>query len=69
MAVQKAIQLTGTGSSVQAAVEECLDRAELSLNGITSFEVGRITGTLQESGPLYQVEVTVRFTLLERMHG
>jgi flavin-binding protein dodecin len=69
MAVQKAVRLSGTGSSVQAAVEECLDRAELTLDGINSFKVGRITGTREETGVIYQVEVTVWFTLLERMHG
>ena len=54
---------------MEAAVEECLDRAELTLGGITAFEVRRISGNWEESGMLYRVEVTVWFTLLERMHG
>jgi flavin-binding protein dodecin len=37
--VQKAIGLIGTGNSVQDAVTEALDRARLSVEGITSFEV------------------------------
>jgi flavin-binding protein dodecin len=42
--VQKAIDLIGTGDSIQDAVTEALDRARLSLEGITSFEVQRISG-------------------------
>ena len=53
MGVQKAIDLIGTGDSIQDAVTEALDRARLSLEGITAFEV----------------QLRVWFTLLERMHG
>jgi flavin-binding protein dodecin len=67
--VQKAIELIGTGDTVQDAVTEALDRARLSLEGITSFEVQRISGVLDESGTSYRVELRVWFTLLERMHG
>ncbi len=67
--VQKAIHLVATGTSIEAAVEEALDRAELTLSGITSFEIGHIRGRREESGISYEVEVTVWFTLLERMHG
>ena len=69
MAVQKAVTLSATGSNIEAAVEECLDRAELTLQGITHFEVTTIRGTREETGVLYEVEVTVWFTLLEWMHG
>ncbi|MDT7705521.1 MAG: dodecin [Pseudonocardiales bacterium] len=69
MTVQKAIELIGTGDTVQDAVTEALDRARLSLEGITSFEVQRISGVLDESGTSYRVELRVWFTLLERMHG
>ncbi|HEY0401037.1 MAG TPA: dodecin domain-containing protein [Blastococcus sp.] len=44
--VQKAIDLIGTGDSIQGAVTEALDRARLSLEGITSFEVQRISGVV-----------------------
>jgi flavin-binding protein dodecin len=67
--VQKAIELIGTGDTIQDAVTEALDRARLSLEGITSFEVQRISGVLDGSGTAYQVELRVWFTLLERMHG
>ncbi|MCW2719199.1 dodecin family protein [Pseudonocardia sp.] len=69
MTVQKAIELIGTGDTVQDAVTEALDRARLSLEGITSFEVQRISGVLDGSGTSYRVELRVWFTLLERMHG
>jgi flavin-binding protein dodecin len=71
--VQKAIELIGTGDTIQDAVTEALDRARLSLEGITSFEVQRISGVLDGSaaggGTAYRVELRVWFTLLERMHG
>jgi flavin-binding protein dodecin len=69
VAVQKAVELTGTGTTIQDAVGEALDRARLSLEGITSFEVQRICGELDDSGTTYRVELRVWFTLLERMHG
>ena len=69
MTVQKAIELIGTGDTIQDAVTEALDRARLSLDGITSFEVQRISGVLDGAGTAYQVELRVWFTLLERMHG
>ncbi len=69
MSVEKSVTLTATGTSIEAAIEECLDRAELTLDAVTSFEVGRIRGTREETGLLYRVEVTVWFTLLERLHG
>ena len=68
MAVQKAVELTGTGRTIQDAVAEALDRARLSLDGITSFEVQRVAGELDETGTTFQVQLRVWFTLLERMH-
>jgi flavin-binding protein dodecin len=67
--VQKAIDLIGTGDSIQDAVTEALDRARLSLEGITSFEVQRISGAVDGSATTYEVQLRVWFTLLERMHG
>jgi flavin-binding protein dodecin len=69
VSVQKAIDLNGSGETIQEAVAEALDRARLSLEGITSFEVQRISGVVDESTTTYQVELKVWFTLLERMHG
>jgi flavin-binding protein dodecin len=67
--VQKAIDLIGTGDSIQDAVSEALDRARLSLEGITSFEVQRISGAVDGAAAAYEVQLRVWFTLLERMHG
>ncbi|HXV93637.1 MAG TPA: dodecin family protein [Pseudonocardia sp.] len=69
MSVQKAIDLIGTGETIQDAVSEALDRARLTLEGIASFEVRRISGVVDGPGAAYQVELRVWFTLLERMHG
>jgi flavin-binding protein dodecin len=67
--VQKAIDLIGTGDSIQDAVSEALDRARLSLEGITAFEVQRISGVVDGATAGYEVQLRVWFTLLERMHG
>jgi flavin-binding protein dodecin len=69
VSVQKAVDLTGSGASIQDAVTEALDRARLTLEGITSFEVTDISGTLDGSGTAYRVQLRIWFTLLERMHG
>jgi flavin-binding protein dodecin len=67
--VKKAIDLLGTGETIQDAVTEALDRARLSLEGIDSFEVVRITGIVDGSAAAYEVQLRIWFTLLERMHG
>ena len=69
MAVQKAVELTGTGTTVEDAVQEALDRAESTLEGITSFQVGEITGSVQDGRTVFRVELRVWFTLLDRLHG
>ena len=69
VSVQKAVELIGTGTTIQDAVTEALDRARLTLDGITSFEVADITGVVDGASVEYRVELRVWFTLLERMHG
>ena len=69
MTVQKAVELIGTGDSVQDAVTEALDRARMTLEGITGFEVTRISGAVDGASTEYRVEVRVWFVLRERMHG
>jgi flavin-binding protein dodecin len=49
-------------------VHEAIDRASTTLEGITRFEVTRIGGDLTDAGPIFDIELTVWFTLLERMH-
>jgi flavin-binding protein dodecin len=69
MTVQKAVELIGTGDTVQDAVTEALDRARISLEGITGFEVKHISGVVNGAATEYQVELRVWFVLRERMHG
>jgi flavin-binding protein dodecin len=49
-------------------VLEAIDRAYTTIEGITRFEVTKISGDLTDAGPVFDVEVTIWFTLLERMH-
>jgi flavin-binding protein dodecin len=69
VSVQKAVDLVGTGDTIQEAVSEALDRARLTLEGITGFEVQHISGDVEGSAATYRVELRIWFTLLERMHG
>jgi flavin-binding protein dodecin len=57
-----------TTLTIEAAVLEAIDRAYTTLEGITRFEVTKISGDLTDAGPVFDVEVTIWFTLLERMH-
>lgn len=68
MTVQKSIDLTGSAPTIEAAVEEAVDRASTTLEGVTRFEVTKISGELTDTGTVFEVGVTVWFTLLERMH-
>ena len=68
MAVRKSINICGSGPSIEAAVDEAMDRACTTLEGITRFEVTKISGDVTDSGTVYDVELTMWFTLLERMH-
>ena len=69
MTVEKAVELTGTGDSLQDAISEALDRAQMTLEGVTGFEVTRISGAVNGASTEYRVELRVWFVLRERMHG
>ena len=69
MAVEKAVDLVGSGPTVEEAVAEALDRAIMTLEGVTSFDVVSVSGTLDGRRVTYRVRLRVWFTLLERMHG
>jgi flavin-binding protein dodecin len=69
MAVQKAVDLSGTGPSVEEAVAEAVDRAGLTLNGVTRFEVLALSGTVEDGRLTYEARIRVWFVLLERIHG
>jgi len=69
MAVQKAVDLTGSGASIEDAVADAVDRASMTLNGITRFEIVNLSGSLEGGQLSYEAHVRVWFTLLERVHG
>jgi dodecin len=68
MAVEKSIDLTATGSSIEEAVNEAVHRASLTLKGLTSFEVERIEGMVEGSDVQYRVLVRVSFVVKEQIH-
>jgi flavin-binding protein dodecin len=57
MTVRKSINLTGSAPTIEAAVHEAVDRASTTLEGITRFEVTKISGDLTETGPIFEVEL------------
>jgi flavin-binding protein dodecin len=69
MAVQKAVDLTGTGASVEEAVAEAVDRAALTLQGISRFEILALSGAVEDGRLTYEARIRVWFALLERVHG
>ncbi|HEX3327338.1 MAG TPA: dodecin family protein [Actinomycetota bacterium] len=68
MAVQKSIDLTATGASIEEAVNEAVHRASLTLKGLTSFEVERIEGIVEGQEIKYRVLVRVSFVIKEQIH-
>lgn len=68
MSVEKSIDLTATGSSIEEAVASAVHRASLTLKGLTSFEVERIEGLVQDGDVLYRVLVRVSFQIKEQVH-
>jgi len=69
MPVQKAVELSGSGTTIEEAVGEALDRAALTLQGITGFDIREVSGDVEGPHVTYRVQLRVWFTLLERMHG
>ena len=69
MAVEKFVDLTATGPTIDDAVDAAVQRAALTLRGITGFEVARIEGTLENGSELvYRVHVRVSFRIKEQLH-
>ena len=69
MTVEKFIDLTATGPSIDDAVAAAVERAGLTLRGITGFEVSRIEGMLENgSGIVYRVHVRISFQIKEQLH-
>lgn len=69
MTVEKFVDLTATGPSIDDAVAAAVQRAGLTLRGITGFEVSRIEGTIENGSELvYRVHVRISFVIREQLH-
>jgi flavin-binding protein dodecin len=69
MAIEKSIDITATGPTIDAAVSEAVARASLTLSGVSSFEIERIEGLVSEDGEIaYRVLVRISFAIKERIH-
>ena len=68
MTVEKTIDLTATGSSVEEAVAEAVQRASLTLRGVSRFEVRRIEGSVTDGDIVFRVDVKVSFEVKEHVH-
>lgn len=68
MAVEKSIDLTATGPSIEEAIAEAVHRASLTLKGLTTFEVERIDGLIDGGEVIYRVLVRVSFQIKEQVH-
>ena len=68
MSVEKSIDLTATGPSVEEAVAEAVHRASLTLRGVTGFEVERIEGIVDGADITYKVLLRLTFVIKEQVH-
>ena len=68
MPIEKSIDLTATGSSIEDAVSQAVQRAGLTLRGVTGFEVERIEGVVDDGAISYRVLVRVSFLIKEQLH-
>jgi flavin-binding protein dodecin len=68
MSVEKSIDLTATGATIEEAVAEAIHRASLTVKGLSTFEVERIEGTIEGADVTYRVHVKVSFVIKERVH-
>jgi flavin-binding protein dodecin len=68
MTVEKSIDLTARGSTVEEAIAEAVHRASLTLQGLTTFEVERIEGLVEDGDIVYKVLVRVSFVIKEQLH-
>ena len=68
MPIEKSIDLTATGSSIEDAISQAVQRASLTLRGVTGFEVERIEGVVDAGEISYRVLVRVSFLIKEHLH-
>ena len=68
MSVEKSIDLTATGTTIDEAVGSAIHRASLTLQGLTSFTLDKVEGTIEDGRPVYKVVVRIWFVIKEKMH-
>jgi flavin-binding protein dodecin len=68
MSIEKSIDLTATGSSIEDAVASAVERASLTLKGVSGFEIERIDGLVDGGDITYRVLVRVSFVIKEQLH-
>jgi flavin-binding protein dodecin len=68
MSIEKSIDLTATGSTIEDAVAQAVERASLTLKGVSGFEVERIDGLVDGGEITYRVLVRVSFVIKEQLH-
>jgi hypothetical protein len=70
MTVTKTIDLSGqSNESLEAAIEEAVSRAALTISDVQEFEVERVTGTVKDGRvDNYRVWMKVTFVVKERLH-
>lgn len=68
MSIEKSIDLTATGNTIEEAVGSAVHRASLTLQGVTTFEVERIDGLVSDGELKYRVLVRISFVIKEQLH-
>lgn len=68
MAVEKSIDLTATGTNIEEAIAEAVQRASLTLQGVTGFEIERIEGIVEGGEITYKVLLRLSFVIKEQLH-
>jgi len=70
MTVTKTIDLSGTSTqSLEAAIDEAISRASMTIKDVEEFEVERISGSVSDGGVReYRVWLKVTFVVKETLH-
>lgn len=68
MSVEKSIDLTATGPTIEEAVSQAVARAGLTVRGLTTFELKRVAGEVSEGEIVYRVWIRIWFVVKEHVH-
>jgi len=70
MTVTKTIDLSGRSTqSLEAAIEEAISRASLTISDVEEFEIDRISGSVKDGRvDEYRVWLKVTFVVKETLH-